>query len=198
MFFILFYHDLPTNLIQFQKFGFCDVITSRLSCFGRGPAKPCGEWWGDALNFLAPSAPPAQKQFRRLLRLLIRLPLNLNKVIVLHLFRTLGARGFSCVVSGFDQVLKSDPRGFATRVFDLRPNTCRPAADETKLPVAREKKPLVPRVPFPLISDICPLKCPAKSNPDFKGFELSSRANSEFIMARLQTPSSGLSAAHSW
>ena len=156
------------------------------------------------MNFLAPSAlvslgktPPAQKQFRQLLRLLIRLPLNLNKVIVLHLFRTLGARGFSCAVSGFDQVLKSDPRGFATRVFDLRPNTCRPAADETKLPVAREKKPQVPRVPFPLISDICPLKCPAKSNPDFKGFELSSRANSEFIMARLQTPSSGLSAAQS-
>ena len=37
-------------------------------------------------------------------------------------------------------------RGFAARVFGLRPNTCRPAADETKLPVAREKKPLVPRV----------------------------------------------------
>ena len=125
------------------------------------------------------------KQFRQLLGLLIRLPLNLNKVIVLHLFRTLGARDFSCAVM------------FATRVFDLRPNTCRPVADETKLPVAREKKPLVPRVPFPLISDICPLKCPAKSNPDFKGFEVSSRANSEFIMARLQTPSSGLSAAHS-
>ena len=42
-------------------------------------------------------------------------------------------------------VLKSDPR-FAARVFSLRPNTCRPAADETKFPVAREKKPLVPRV----------------------------------------------------
>ena len=27
-------------------------------------------------------------------------------------------------------------------------NTCRPATDETKLPVAREKKPLVPRVSF--------------------------------------------------
>ena len=39
-------------------------------------------------------------------------------------------------------------RGFAARVFGLRPNTCRPAADETKLPVAREKKPLVPRVPL--------------------------------------------------
>ena len=30
-------------------------------------------------------------------------------------------------------------RGFASRVFGLWPNTCRPAADETKLPVAREK-----------------------------------------------------------
>ena len=43
---------------------------------------------------------------------------------------TLGARGFSCAVSSFGQVLKS-----------LWPNTCRPAADETKLLVAREKKP---------------------------------------------------------
>ena len=51
---------------------------------------------------------------------------------------TLGARGFLCAVSGFGQVLKSDPRG--------KPNTSRPVADETKLPVAREKKPLVPRV----------------------------------------------------
>ena len=32
------------------------------------------------------------------------------------------------------------------RVFGLRPNTCRTTADETKPPVAREKKPLVPRV----------------------------------------------------
>ena len=32
------------------------------------------------------------------------------------------------------------------RVFGLRPSTCRTTADETKLPVAREKKPLVPRV----------------------------------------------------
>ena len=30
--------------------------------------------------------------------------------------------------------------------FGLQPNTCRAAADETKLPDAREKKPLVPRV----------------------------------------------------
>ena len=52
-------------------------------------------------------------------------------------FYTLGARGFSCAVSGFGQVLKSDPR---------RRSCLRPSADETKLPVAREKKPLVPRV----------------------------------------------------
>ena len=31
------------------------------------------------------------------------------------------------------------------RGFPPRPNTCRTSADETKLPVAREKKPLVPR-----------------------------------------------------
>ena len=39
-------------------------------------------------------------------------------------------------------------RGFRLRsVFGLRPNTCRHAADETKIPVAREKKTsLVPRV----------------------------------------------------
>ena len=49
---------------------------------------------------------------------------------------TLGARDFSCAVSGFGQVLKSDPR-FAARVFGLRP---------TKLLVTREKKSLVPRV----------------------------------------------------
>ena len=42
---------------------------------------------------------------------------------------TLGSRGFSCAVSGFDQVLESDPR-FAARVFCLRPKTCRPVADE--------------------------------------------------------------------
>ena len=57
----------------------------------------------------------------------------------------LGARGFSCALSGFGQVLKSDPR--------LRSNTCRPVADETKLPVAREKKPLVPRVPLHATDD---------------------------------------------
>ena len=50
---------------------------------------------------------------------------------------TLGARGFSCAVSGFGQVLKS---GFAARVFGVRPNTCRPAADETKLPRRTREK----------------------------------------------------------
>ena len=43
---------------------------------------------------------------------------------------------------GFGQVLKSDPRekvpevfsrGFAAHVFGLRPNECRPTAEETKL-----------------------------------------------------------------
>ena len=63
---------------------------------------------------------------------------------------TLGARGFSCAVSGFGQVLKSDPRenfflatsplvssAFGRRRVGLRP---------TKVLVTREKKPLVPRV----------------------------------------------------
>ena len=54
---------------------------------------------------------------------------------------TLGARGFSCAVSGFGQVLKSDPR---EKLFFFL--AASPAADKTKLPVAREKKPLVPRV----------------------------------------------------
>ena len=57
---------------------------------------------------------------------------------------TLGARGFSCAVSGFGQVLKSD---FAARLFGLRPKTCR---RPTKLLVKREKKPLLPRVPKPI------------------------------------------------
>ena len=35
---------------------------------------------------------------------------------------------------------RSSLNGFAARVFGLQPNTCRPAADKTKLPVAREKK----------------------------------------------------------
>ena len=46
---------------------------------------------------------------------------------------TLGARGFSCAVSGFRQVLKSDPREklfFFSRVFGLWPKTYRPTADE--------------------------------------------------------------------
>ena len=54
---------------------------------------------------------------------------------------TLGARGFSCAIFGFGQVLKS---GFAARVFGVRPNTCRLTADETKLPDAREKNPWYP------------------------------------------------------
>ena len=54
---------------------------------------------------------------------------------------TLGARGFSCAIFGFGQVLKS---GFAARVFGVRPNTCRLTADETKLPDAREKNPSYP------------------------------------------------------
>ena len=45
----------------------------------------------------------------------------------------------------FRSSLKKWPARTA-RVFGLRPNTCLPAADEAKLPVAREKKPLVPRV----------------------------------------------------
>ena len=46
-------------------------------------------------------------------------------------FRTLGARGFSCVVSGIAK-LKSKTKWPAARVFRLRP---------AKLLVAREKKP---------------------------------------------------------
>ena len=57
----------------------------------------------------------------------------------------LGCQRLSCALSGFGQVLKSDPR--------LRSNTCRLVANETKLPVAREKKPLVPRVPPHAIDD---------------------------------------------
>ena len=59
---------------------------------------------------------------------------------------TLGARDFSCAVSGFGQVLKSDRReklfslGFAARVFGRRPR--RPK----KLLVTREKKSMVHRV----------------------------------------------------
>ena len=49
---------------------------------------------------------------------------------------TLGTRGFSCAVSGFGQVLKSDPRFFSP----LRHSCLWSSADETKLPDAREKK----------------------------------------------------------
>ena len=58
---------------------------------------------------------------------------------------TLVARGFSCAVSGFGQLLKSDPHFFLFLFFFVF--SLRSSADETKLPVAREKKPLVPRVP---------------------------------------------------
>ena len=47
---------------------------------------------------------------------------------------TLGARGFSCAVSGFGLVLKSDPRE------KLRRSRLRPAADETKLSVRTREK----------------------------------------------------------
>ena len=47
---------------------------------------------------------------------------------------TLGARGFSCAVSGFGLVLKSDPRE------KLRRSRLRPAADETKLSVHTREK----------------------------------------------------------
>ena len=60
----------------------------------------------------------------------LTLPPNCLKfgIFAKELFQaTLGARGFSWAVSGFGQVLKNDPR-------------------PTKLLVAREKKPLVPRV----------------------------------------------------
>ena len=64
---------------------------------------------------------------------------------------TLGAKGFSCAVSGFGQVLKSDPReklfffSLVSSVFGRRRVGLRP----TKLLVAREKKPLVRRVGSP-------------------------------------------------
>ena len=45
--------------------------------------------------------------------------------------RTLGARDFSCTVSGFGQVLKViRAKSFAARVFGRTPKTCRPSADE--------------------------------------------------------------------
>ena len=33
-----------------------EIVRQREQSFGRGSAKPCGEWEGDALNLLAPSA----------------------------------------------------------------------------------------------------------------------------------------------
>ena len=60
---------------------------------------------------------------------------------------------FLCtLVSGFGQVLKSDPR---EKLVSFRPLAEHVSAwgDKTKLPVAREKKPLVPRVLFlPLVA----------------------------------------------
>ena len=40
-------------------------------------------------------------------------------------------------------------------VFGLQPNRCRPAADKTKLPVALEEKPLVPRVHVRNLGNFC-------------------------------------------
>ena len=61
-------------------------------------------------------------------------------------FSTLGARGFSCAVSGFGQVLKSDLRGFAARVFG-------PRLTKRSSPSHTRKKPLLPRVRFFRISE---------------------------------------------
>ena len=53
--------------------------------------------------------------------------------------RTLGARDFSCAVSGFGQVLKvTRAKTFAAGVFGRTPKTCRPAVDEA-LRYTREK-----------------------------------------------------------
>ena len=63
---------------------------------------------------------------------------------------TLGARGFSCAVSGFGQVLKSDPAPLVSSAFGRRCVGLRP----TKLLVTRKKKPLVPRVDYTLAPEI--------------------------------------------
>ena len=62
-------------------------------------------------------------------------------------FYTLGARGFSCAVSGFGQVLKSDPRSR----FSLRPSAEHVSAcgRRNEAPRRTGKKPLVPRVTLP-------------------------------------------------
>ena len=52
---------------------------------------------------------------------------------------TLGARGFSCAVSGFGQVLKSNLRENVRTRVGLRPT-------KRSSPFTREKFPLVPRV----------------------------------------------------
>ena len=49
---------------------------------------------------------------------------------------TLGARGFSCAVSGFGQILKSDPRE------KLRPTCLRPSAEHVSACRRRNKAPL--------------------------------------------------------
>ena len=86
----------------------------------------------------------------------------LNTIFLLEHLTTLGARGFSCANSGFGQVLKSDSRE------KLRRSCLRPSADETKLPVAREKKPLVPRVASYQLVTPCSLFSPAQTLADFQ------------------------------
>ena len=65
---------------------------------------------------------------------------------------TLGARDFSCVVSGFGQVLKSDPRDnlflAASPLVSSAEGRRRVGLQPTKLLVTREKKSLVHRVRF--------------------------------------------------
>ena len=66
---------------------------------------------------------------------LFAIPPKLAKITKGKYLSTLGARGFSCAVSGFF---------LAVRAFGQRPKTCLPAADEA--PRRSRKKPLVPRV----------------------------------------------------
>ena len=55
---------------------------------------------------------------------LFAIPPKLAKITKGKCLSILGARGFSCAVSGFFSL------GFAACAFGQRPNTCRPAADE--------------------------------------------------------------------
>ena len=67
---------------------------------------------------------------------------------ILH---TLGAGDLSCVVSGFGQVLKNEPRGFflaASLLVSSAEGRRRVGLRPTKLLVTREKKSLVPWVYF--------------------------------------------------